>query len=162
MVVCCKQKTAYEMRIRDWSSDVCSSDLVADQADRRAGGQRAEVDVEHVGVDEGEFAVRARGGGERLQQVAVEFDRRERAVALEQREGHRALAGAALDQPVAGLRVDGVDDPVDHAALVQEVLAEGFLRRRAEAVACVPDHARTPTGGVATAPLYRAPRRGPA
>src|SRR3546814_6519328 len=28
----CKQKTAYEMRISDWSSDVCSSDLnVVDQ-----------------------------------------------------------------------------------------------------------------------------------
>src|SRR3546814_3718462 len=30
--LCCfffKQKTAYEMRISDWSSDVCSSDLVA-------------------------------------------------------------------------------------------------------------------------------------
>src|SRR3546814_4670652 len=26
-----KQKTAYEMRISDWSSDVCSSDLRADQ-----------------------------------------------------------------------------------------------------------------------------------
>src|SRR3546814_2054981 len=26
---CCKQKTAYEMRISDWSSDVCSSDLIA-------------------------------------------------------------------------------------------------------------------------------------
>src|SRR3546814_6809650 len=25
----CKQKTAYEMRISDWSSDVCSSDLMA-------------------------------------------------------------------------------------------------------------------------------------
>src|SRR3546814_2240043 len=25
-----KQKTAYEMRISDWSSDVCSSDLVQD------------------------------------------------------------------------------------------------------------------------------------
>src|SRR3546814_12576637 len=25
-----KQKTAYEMRISDWSSDVCSSDLMAD------------------------------------------------------------------------------------------------------------------------------------
>src|SRR3546814_1077507 len=25
----CKQKTAYEMRISDWSSDVCSSDLRA-------------------------------------------------------------------------------------------------------------------------------------
>src|SRR3546814_3676290 len=27
-----KQKTAYEMRISDWSSDVCSSDLVCEQA----------------------------------------------------------------------------------------------------------------------------------
>src|SRR3546814_8463858 len=27
LVVSFKQKTAYEMRIRDWSSDVCSSDL---------------------------------------------------------------------------------------------------------------------------------------
>src|SRR3546814_8268084 len=27
-----KQKTAYEMRISDWSSDVCSSDLLADAA----------------------------------------------------------------------------------------------------------------------------------
>src|SRR3546814_14855328 len=43
--VCClfffffKQKTAYEMRISDWSSDVCSSDLVLGaprHADRRA------------------------------------------------------------------------------------------------------------------------------
>src|SRR3546814_10805658 len=29
VVFCCKQKTAYEMRISDWSSDVCSSDLVS-------------------------------------------------------------------------------------------------------------------------------------
>src|SRR3546814_9593531 len=29
-----KQKTAYEMRISDWSSDVCSSDLLFDQFDR--------------------------------------------------------------------------------------------------------------------------------
>src|SRR3546814_6530249 len=33
-----KQKTAYEMRISDWSSDVCSSDL----ADRARGEQEAE------------------------------------------------------------------------------------------------------------------------
>src|SRR3546814_2680709 len=54
-----KQKTAYEMRISDWSSDVCSSDLadrllgdhaVDDQHDRRrdqqperaGAGQRAD------------------------------------------------------------------------------------------------------------------------
>src|SRR3546814_2587503 len=28
--LCLKQKTAYEMRISDWSSDVCSSDLEGD------------------------------------------------------------------------------------------------------------------------------------
>src|SRR3546814_10078630 len=27
-IFCFKQKTAYEMRISDWSSDVCSSDLL--------------------------------------------------------------------------------------------------------------------------------------
>src|SRR3546814_5646049 len=32
-----KQKTAYEMRISDWSSDVCSSDLGAAQCDGRLG-----------------------------------------------------------------------------------------------------------------------------
>src|SRR3546814_2441499 len=34
-----KQKTAYEMRISDWSSDVCSSDL---EADREGVGLHAE------------------------------------------------------------------------------------------------------------------------
>src|SRR3546814_2114862 len=31
-----KQKTAYEMRISDWSSDVCSSDLMRQRYDSRA------------------------------------------------------------------------------------------------------------------------------
>src|SRR3546814_11112515 len=34
-----KQKTAYEMRISDWSSDVCSSDLSDDGAVSRAQGR---------------------------------------------------------------------------------------------------------------------------
>src|SRR3546814_14321420 len=29
----CKQKTAYEMRISDWGSDVCSSDLVDEEVE---------------------------------------------------------------------------------------------------------------------------------
>src|SRR3546814_5442655 len=33
-----KQKTAYEMRISDWSSDVCSSDLDGQRADRATVG----------------------------------------------------------------------------------------------------------------------------
>src|SRR3546814_8922030 len=32
----CKQKTAYEFRISDWSSDVCSSDLAASARHRSA------------------------------------------------------------------------------------------------------------------------------
>src|SRR3546814_8225279 len=41
MFVFFKQKTAYEMRISDWSSDVCSSDLSdGPSADRKLLGQR--------------------------------------------------------------------------------------------------------------------------
>src|SRR3546814_10318856 len=35
-----KQKTAYEMRISDWSSDVCSSDLVQHAAEHLIGCYR--------------------------------------------------------------------------------------------------------------------------
>src|SRR3546814_14140372 len=36
-----KQKTAYEMRISDWSSDVCSSDLLAQYVERAIGAAAA-------------------------------------------------------------------------------------------------------------------------
>src|SRR3546814_1425872 len=54
-IICCffffKQKTAYEMRISDWSSDVCSSDLprhdavgmAVGRADQRAASTHAAV-----------------------------------------------------------------------------------------------------------------------
>src|SRR3546814_10848279 len=40
-----KQKTAYEMRISDWSSDVCSSDLAALQLSQR---RRQDEDADDV------------------------------------------------------------------------------------------------------------------
>src|SRR3546814_6707022 len=44
-----KQKTAYEMRISDWSSDVCSSDLaVAQQGHQHLG---ALVDAQRLAVE---------------------------------------------------------------------------------------------------------------
>src|SRR3546814_10441818 len=52
---CFKQKTAYEMRISDWSSDVCSSDLAGDADGNREladGGrhrQRGEIAVDDRG-----------------------------------------------------------------------------------------------------------------
>src|SRR3546814_4691942 len=45
-----KQKTAYEVRISDWSSGVCSSDLKAwvDQIVRRVAGEKASEMRRHV------------------------------------------------------------------------------------------------------------------
>src|SRR3546814_8013596 len=46
-----KQKTAYEMRISDWSSDVCSSDLLAAGQGSAVGlraADRARTDFGHV------------------------------------------------------------------------------------------------------------------
>src|SRR3546814_3471300 len=37
------QNTAYDMRISDWSSDVCSSDLAAHALDRDIAGQDEQV-----------------------------------------------------------------------------------------------------------------------
>src|SRR3546814_7262929 len=48
VVVVFKQKTAYEMRISDWSSDVCSSDLTQMEAPVEVTGRhrpRGAVDV---------------------------------------------------------------------------------------------------------------------
>src|SRR3546814_5589559 len=39
-----KQKTAYEMRISDWSSDVCSSDLFFNQGEVCSAGSRILVE----------------------------------------------------------------------------------------------------------------------
>src|SRR3546814_5123432 len=62
-----KQKTAYEMRISDWSSDVCSSDLLG----------RADVQIvqwilqRHVGLEAHQFAADARLLGEFDQPLAA-------------------------------------------------------------------------------------------
>src|SRR3546814_5428738 len=42
-----KQKTAYEMRISDWSSDVCSSDLMTDAEAARGTREAAVGDERH-------------------------------------------------------------------------------------------------------------------
>src|SRR3546814_14972751 len=41
MLFCSMQKTAYQMRISDWSSDVCSSDLGSDAAPARGPARGA-------------------------------------------------------------------------------------------------------------------------
>src|SRR3546814_4059749 len=72
-----KQKTAYEMRISDWSSDVCSSDLIgnddmacadpfadtgSDDADRAGAGDQ------YVLADHVELQRAMRGVAERIEE----------------------------------------------------------------------------------------------
>src|SRR3546814_4137112 len=82
-----KQKTAYEMRISDWSSDVCSSDL---------GAQRPPVGLEHVdhAVErQGEAAEQA-GVGDRiagLPQALRRFDFLESVMRHRQRSEERRV-----------------------------------------------------------------------
>src|SRR3546814_2365966 len=82
MFVYFKQKTAYEMRISDWSSDVCSSDL-ARSGDRRirklqacrgvARRQRTHLHAVDVGRPacgiEGRLPVEGMGGGAMVMQL---------------------------------------------------------------------------------------------
>src|SRR3546814_9724518 len=69
-----KQKTAYEMRISDWSSDVCSSDLhrMADGTDRRDLGAAHLRDVQRLIVVVQDFHDGGAGNGE--MQVAGPHD----------------------------------------------------------------------------------------
>src|SRR3546814_724951 len=45
-----KQKTAYEMRISDWSSDVCSSDLLREQGRTTMVVRKGERDLGAIGL----------------------------------------------------------------------------------------------------------------
>src|SRR3546814_21084932 len=69
-----KQKTAYEMRISDWSSDVCSSDLsciiIGDVRRKAQVARRTQVQADLDPVDVGAAAV---------DRIGVEVDRREQA-----------------------------------------------------------------------------------
>src|SRR3546814_10623939 len=79
-----KQKTAYELRISDWSSDVCSSDLDG-CADDHLRGVRTTVDL----------------AGARAEAAALDGHRRERTEPdREGREQRRAGWGGELDAEV--------------------------------------------------------------
>src|SRR3546814_6565809 len=95
-----KQKTAYEMRISDWSSDVCSSDLEGvgrDAADRRGaiGEGVGRKDAREIGV----ASVGARADApvaaacQRCSQTAVVAVMGDSAAIVERGVQHRAPFG---------------------------------------------------------------------
>src|SRR3546814_6861999 len=64
VVFLCKQKTAYDMRISDWSSDVCSSDLLRQLEHRPQARVGEQIPVPgpafaHTARDTGEVEVKA-------------------------------------------------------------------------------------------------------
>src|SRR3546814_15772470 len=92
--LCCffffKQKTAYEMRISDWSSDVCSSDLRL-EGDRDAG----------LGQRRGGSRRAQQGGADRL--AGEDADRGVRCLRYRLRPVHRqSLAVAGVRRAVGG------------------------------------------------------------
>src|SRR3546814_11225662 len=80
-----KQKTAYEMRISDWSSDVCSSDL---SPPRRDPAERA--------ADIGE---RAQGGAQRFAQGGVVVEQGDEIEPAVDRRPIHQRRGDILPQP---------------------------------------------------------------
>src|SRR3546814_5856694 len=83
-----KQKTAYEMRISDWSSDVCSSDLVVVLA------TRAHAFLRGGGTAVGALLV----AGEDVLELhhARVGEQQRRIVARHQRRGRHGLVAVAL------------------------------------------------------------------
>src|SRR3546814_5161406 len=67
-----KQKTAYEMRSSDWSSDVCSSDLQVAEAGAGRGAGRGQLVVEDHVVDAGQALTTDRDGPRHPEEAAVE------------------------------------------------------------------------------------------
>src|SRR3546814_10945611 len=85
MRLCFKQKTAYEMRISDWSSDVCSSDLQGDAGGVEAGvGHRRLQHQLPLGLREVLAEGALRGQAEQLGRRALAGHRQ--AAALRQRD----------------------------------------------------------------------------
>src|SRR3546814_12014920 len=95
-----KQKTAYDMRISDWSSDVCSSDLLEAQARFEADFTRAIDDAPNLSA----------AGGQRLWRghPAIEMVAK---VPADDREGDGPMVkrDAGIDFEIIGLRKNIVD-----------------------------------------------------
>src|SRR3546814_9125660 len=114
-----KQKTAYEMRISDWSSDVCSSDL-----DARA---RVLAEVDHLGAGVGLLIVVGDGDGVELAHRVVALQDAARVLPGDRRAGLDLGPGDLRVAPAAGA---ALGDEVVDAALAVIVAGIPVLHRR--------------------------------
>src|SRR3546814_19851836 len=88
-----KQKTAYEMRISDWSSDVCSSDLYRAQAQQA----RAQIAATLAGADTIRSQVTEQDSSIRQARAQLAAKRAALDLAKEQQARDRPLAATGAE-----------------------------------------------------------------
>src|SRR3546814_5464743 len=120
-----KQKTAYEMRISDWSSDVCSSDLRVLSEAERAGAKVVLVgDAEQLQAIEAGAAFRAlaeRHGAAEINEVRRQHEDW-------QRDATRALATGRTGEAIHAYEQHGMV----HAAETREDARAELIDTRTE------------------------------
>src|SRR3546814_9656689 len=115
-----KQKTAYEMRMSDWSSDVCSSDLdvgllpiVPADAVVVCNGELDRIDAREIGGVERMLAPRAR------LRLLPEHPRQRIGDRIERRDGGQVQGARAPFETDAQIAADeGEEDHADRKSVV--------------------------------------------
>ena len=92
------------------------------RAGQHLRGKGPELHFQYIRLHHRQVRVFAQAHG----QIAVQLDHRQVAQALHQGLGQSSQARADLDHGLARLRVDGVHDGIDDAAVGQKVLTEAF------------------------------------
>ncbi|MNN57866.1 hypothetical protein D3C81_1728780 [compost metagenome] len=94
----------------------------------RLGAELAEVELQGVALGEAEVRQLSELVLQDGNEVQVQLDHIELGAAGQQALGEGALAWADFQQVLARTGVDAAQDAVDHACIVQEVLAEALAR----------------------------------
>src|SRR3546814_7935196 len=121
-----KHKTAYEMRISDWSSDVCSSDLIAASRGFRRAVHDADLHADLV--DEHHHALRARDVAGQLAQCLRHQTRL---------HADAGVAHLAFDFGLRHQRRDRIDDDHVDARSEEHTSELQSLMRNSYAVFCL-------------------------
>src|SRR3546814_4785264 len=119
-----KQKTAYEMRISDWSSDVCSSDLARLDDTRREAQREVNALAARMGELQAE-ANRLNALGERLTRIGQlgdgEFDF-DKPVGIGGEGPVRDMAAGTLRSGMGELGMQLADRSEEHTSELQSLM----------------------------------------
>src|SRR3546814_6897882 len=119
-----KQKTAYEMRISDWSSDVCSSDLRGHRPDRPVG--RAPPDHRRRRAGARSRVRRARAGAHGGEQGRAARGRAARHGRQEPRRGSARRVGGGIDEALRHRRRPGAARSEEHTSELQSLMRTSY------------------------------------